>query len=272
MNRTYLAELIFNKISNEKERISKQYFASKDKIGYFYIDGLLPEEIAQQIDSYFPEKTEMTRKNNLRENKYVGAQMNKYHSFLEELIYAFQDNKVVGIIKDICSIKSLYPDENLYAGGISSMSKDQFLNPHLDNSHDKDRDKWRVLNLLYYVTPNWEKKYGGHLELWPDGTSQSQITIHSLFNRLVVMCTHQSSWHSVSPVQVDRSRNCVSNYYFSDFPLLENDSFHVTSFKGRPGQYIANQILQLDSFIRMTIRKVFKKGIRENPHVYKKED
>jgi Rps23 Pro-64 3,4-dihydroxylase Tpa1-like proline 4-hydroxylase len=150
------------------------------------------------------------------------------------------------------------------------MGKNQFLNPHLDNSHDKDREYWRVLNLLYYVTPNWNEEYGGNLELWPNGLKQKQITIHSKFNRLAVMATHDSSLHSVSPVVFDGFRCCVSNYYFSKNPLLESDTFHVTSFRGRPENKVSDIILQLDTWARMTLRKFFKKGIKENPHVYKK--
>ena len=95
------------------------------------------------------------------------------------------------------------------------MKHTQFLNPHLDNSHDKERNRWRVLNLLFYVTPNWMDSNGGHLEIWPEGLKQDQTTLYSRFNRLIVMATHDQSWHSVSPVVADASRNCVSNYYFS---------------------------------------------------------
>ena len=86
------------------------------------------------------------------------------------------------------------------------MEKSQFLNPHLDNSHDKDRNKWRVLNLLYYVSPDWKQEFGGNLELWPDGMKGRQITLHSKFNRLAVMATHDASWHSVSPITHGRGQ------------------------------------------------------------------
>ncbi len=113
---------------------------------------------------------------------------------------------------------------------------------------------------------------GGHLEIWPEGLENNQITIESSFNRLIVMATHQSSWHSVSPIYSDKSsRKCVSNYYFSDLPLQTTDSFHVTTFRGRPDQYVIDKVLKLDSFLRMNIRKLFKKGIVENPHVYKRK-
>ncbi|MGY0391746.1 2OG-Fe(II) oxygenase [Bizionia sp. KMM 8389] len=272
MNRDDLAKLIVEKLDSEKESLKQQYANTKHQIGYFYIDNLLPQEIAIEISKQFPEQTKMDLKKSLRENKYVAAQMNKYHALLEETIYAFQNKDVVNCMKYICNIEDLQPDEFLYAGGLSSMKKDQFLNPHLDNSHDKDRNSWRVLNLLYYVTPNWQDNNGGHLELWPNGLKSSQTTIHSKFNRLVIMATHQSSWHSVSPVIADASRNCISNYYFSSNPLLENDTFHVTTFRGRPEQLLRNQILKVDSFLRMTLRKLFKKGIKENPHVYKKDE
>jgi Rps23 Pro-64 3,4-dihydroxylase Tpa1-like proline 4-hydroxylase len=269
LNRKDFAELIASKIVQEKDRIKTQYEVSKNKIGFFFIDDLLPPEITTYVYSHFPSHEDMVLKKSLRENKFIAVQMNQYASVLEEVIYAFQDERVVNLIKNICKINDLQPDENLYAGGLSSMKQSQFLNPHLDNSHDNERNSWRVLNLLFYVTPNWEDSSGGHLEIWPDGLKQDPITLYSKFNRLIVMATHDKSWHSVSPVVAHASRNCVSNYYFSDAPLLNTDTFHVTTFRGRPQQKIRNHILKLDSFLRMNLRKVFKKGVVKNPHIYK---
>ncbi len=273
LDRRAIADLILDRLVYDKEECQRAYTASKDRIGHFYVDNLLPEELAMSIYELFPTQEEMVLKKSIRENKRVAAQMDQYHPLLEECIYAFQDPRVVDLVNQICGLDHSYPDENLYAGGLSSMADGQFLNPHLDNSHDKDRDRWRVLNLLYYVTPDWQLENGGHLELWPEGIKGEAITIESRFNRLAVMATHQASWHSVSPVSRDdgRARNCVSNYYFSDVPLREDDSFHVTSFRGRPEQKLRDKILQFDAFVRMGLRKVFRKGVRENPHVYKKK-
>ena len=271
MDRAKYSALIYNKIEENKEKLREQFSGSSNKIGYFFIDDLLPEDVANEIYNAFPKPEEMVLKKSIREDKYVAAQMNLYNPLLEEIIYAFQQEKIVKLVGEICGIKDVLPDENLYAGGISAMGNRQFLNPHLDNSHDKDRQMWRVLNLLYYVTPNWKEEYGGNLELWPNGLKNKQITIFSKFNRLAVMATHGSSLHSVSPVVYNGFRCCVSNYYFSKTPLLETDSFHVTSFRGRPENKLADKILQLDAWARMCIRKIFKKGIVENPHVYKKD-
>lgn len=272
MNRNELALFIFDKISDNRNDLKAQFAASKQAIGYFFLDDVLPSEIALEIYNVFPSPEQMVLRKSIRENKYIAAQMDVYHPLLEEIIYAFQDKKVVDLIADICEIKDIVPDDNLYAGGISMMAHKQFLNPHLDNSHDKDRNLWRVLNLLYYVTPNWEEEFGGNLELWPHGLSGEQITIHSKFNRLAVMATHNNSLHSVSPVAVDGKRCCISNYYFSKNALLDSDHFHVTSFRGRPENKLTDILLQCDTWLRMNIRKIFKKGIKENPHVYKKDE
>jgi Rps23 Pro-64 3,4-dihydroxylase Tpa1-like proline 4-hydroxylase len=272
MERKAYSKLIFDTLSSNKERLKEQYDDSKTGIGYFFIDDLLPHDIALEIYKAFPAQDEMVLKKSIREDKYVAAQMNLYNPLLEEIIYAFQDQRVVELVSEICGIKNIVPDENLYAGGISAMGHKQFLNPHLDNSHDKDRQMWRVLNLLYYVTPDWQESYGGNLELWPDGLKGKQITIHSKFNRLAVMATHNKSLHSVSPVVYNGFRCCVSNYYFSQEPLQQSDTFHVTSFRGRPENKLSDLVLRADAFLRMSIRKIFKKGIVDNPHVYKKND
>ncbi len=272
MNRYLLATLILERIEQSRTRIEHQFKASENKIGYFWIDDLLPEEIVHQIAEQFPSKKEMVLKKSLKEDKHIGVQMNQYPPLLEEITYAFQDPRIVALIANICSIKNPIPDDSLYAGGLSLMAEKQFLQPHLDNSHDANREMWRVLNLLYYVTPQWEEEFGGNLEIWPNGLNQPPITIWSKFNRLAVMTTHNDSLHSVSPVVVDNERKCVSNYYFSKKPLRETDTFHVTSFRGRPNQKVLDKVLQIDTALRMGIRKVFKKGIKENPHIYKKSE
>lgn len=267
----FLAQLISSRLKQQHQQAKNQYDSTKNSIGYFFIEDLLPVDIAKEIHRAFPRPEEMNLNKSLREHKHIAAQMDQYHPLLEQAIYAFQDAEVVSLIQSICGISKLEPDTHLYAGGISTMKKGQFLNPHLDNSHDKDRNRWRVLNLLYYVNPNWENDFGGDLELWPDGVKGESIAIPSSFNRLVVMATHQGSWHAVRPVQVDESRNCVSNYYFSPDPLRESDRFHVTTFRGWPHQRLKNGILKMDSTLRMGLRKLFRKGVRENPHVYKKK-
>ncbi|MGC1205606.1 MAG: 2OG-Fe(II) oxygenase [Flavobacteriaceae bacterium] len=270
LSKEEISNLIYTKLNSVKSELSVNYAASKDSIGYFYIDSLLPEPLAKKCFDAFPVKKDMRCLKTIREYKYVSAQMDKHNTLLEDVIYAFQDKRIVDLIGEICDVKSLYADQSLYAGGLSLMAKNNFLNPHLDNSHDAERERWRVLNLLYYVTPNWEKENGGHLEVWPKGPKKDPILIESKFNRLIVMATHDRSWHSVNKVTVDKSRCCISNYYFSNEPLKETDKFHVTKYRGRPNETLTNFILDVDGNLRMFVRKFFKKGIRKNPHVYKK--
>jgi Rps23 Pro-64 3,4-dihydroxylase Tpa1-like proline 4-hydroxylase len=269
MNRKEYAALIEQRLREELSRMKEEF--PRWTVQSCYIDNLLPEEEVRKINTAFPDKSTMMLKKSLRENKYVAAQMNKYPPILEEIVYAFQEPNVLKVVEEITGIREMVPDTHLYAGGISLMAKDNFLNPHLDNSHDKERERYRVLNLLYYVTPDWSHEAGGNLELWDEGPKESQREITSHFNRLALMATHEKSWHSVSQVMVDRSRCCVSNYYFSAKPLEDHDYFHVTSFRGRPEQPVRDLVLQGDIALRQGIRKVFKKGIVDNPHVYKQD-
>lgn len=269
-HRKHIASLIFKRLTIEKETLKKQFSETKNQIGYFYIDRLLPLDLVEEIYQNLPKLSDSKLKKNIREYKYVAYQMNKYDPLLEEVIYAFQEDNIVAIIAEICGLQNVVPDKNLYAGGVSLMKKDNYLQPHIDNSHDKDQQLWRVLNLLFYVSPNWKSENGGNLELWSNGLEHAPIEIESKYNRLVVMATHQKSWHAVNKVKTDDIRACISNYYFSKIPLSLNDHFHITLFRGRSSQKITDVLLRIDNGLRKTLRKLFKKGIRENPHQYKK--
>ena len=150
-------------------------------------------------------------------------------------------------------MSNLLPDPSLYAGGVSAMVKGSFLNPHLDNSHDASQKRYRVLNSLYYVTPDWREEYGGNLELWDEGPKGTPRTIHSRFNRLVVMETNRQSWHSASRVTAGGRRTCVSNYFFREQPLEGSEYFHATSFRGRPEQRGRDLLLRADTAMRTAL-------------------
>lgn len=265
-----MAERIHARVSASAAELARQWRESAP-VNYCVLDDVLPEEWAAAIQAAFPRPESMTLKRSLRELKYVAAQMDSYDPLLEEAIYAFQAPDIVADIGQITGLEALEPDELLYAGGISLMAPGHFLNPHVDNSHDKFRQRYRVLNLLYYVSPGWSEDHGANLELWPQGPRERPVTIVSKFNRLVIMLTHQGSWHSVSPNRAKEYRCCVSNYYFSSKPPGGKDYFHVTSFRGRPEQRLRDLVLRGDIGLRMLLRRMFPLGIRENPHFYKKQ-
>jgi Rps23 Pro-64 3,4-dihydroxylase Tpa1-like proline 4-hydroxylase len=271
ISRTIYADRIADVLTSNLAALRAE-FRQPGRVQSCHIDNLLPEDLALEIYGAFPKPSEMMERKSLREHKYVAAQMNKYNPILEEAIFAFQDARVLALVEQITGIKQMIPDEFLYAGGISLMGKGHFLNPHLDNSHDKERETYRVLNLLYYVSPDWSTDCGGNLELWDHGPTGSPREIESKFNRLVLMATHKESWHSVNQVRTSRlPRCCVSNYYFSRTPLENDEYFHITTFRGRPEEPVKDILLQGDAVLRSGLRKIFKKGVAKTKHVYKKD-
>ncbi len=268
MERKEIATFITAKLQQNSESL-KEFYHQSGSIPYFFLDDLLPKDVAEKASDLFPNKEEMVLKKSLKEDKYVSAQMNLHPPLIEEILFAFQDPRVIKEVEYITGIPDLLADEELYAGGISLMAQGQYLKPHLDNSHDKDRQHYRVLNLLYYLNPDWNKENGGNLEIWPEGIKNNPVEITSQFNRLVVMATHRYSLHSVNEVKVPEERKCISNYYFSVDSPEDVHYFHVTSFYGRHTMLEKFQ-LKVDRILRNLIRKTLPKNIFKNPHYYKK--
>jgi Rps23 Pro-64 3,4-dihydroxylase Tpa1-like proline 4-hydroxylase len=269
-NRQQIADLVLKRLEVAAPEASAE-FSLPRTVKSFVVDDLLPLDLAQAIAQAFPDPKDMVLKHHLGELKYVGVQMDRYAGILEEAIYAFQDERVVQAVSYICGIEGLIPDAHLYAGGISAMVKGHFLNPHLDNSHDMERKRYRALNLLYYTAPGWRLDYGGNLELWDEGPKGKPRTIESRFNRLALMQTDKTSWHSVSPILHDGTRKCVSNYFFTLNPVDGQKDYHVTSFRGRPEEKFKDLLMQGDNALRQAVKETLGETLFKNKHVYKKD-
>ncbi len=261
----YFVNTILQRLNETSKEIIMQWKSPIDtSTRHFLLDNLLPQADVDEIYAAFPRNGGgFFDRDSFREKKRTSTDLSNYSPVLSDITYAIQDPRVVTKISNLCSMKNIEPDPKLYAGGLSMMFPNDYLNPHIDNSHDRERSKYRRLNLLYYVSPNWALEHGGNFELWDDNRTKPKVIV-SRQNRLVVMETNKTSWHSVSKVVADHPRCCVSNYYFSELSPDGDEYFHVTSFSGRPEQPIRKIIGVFDNIARNVVSKIFKIGRGKN--------
>ena len=261
MQRAEIVGLILDRLESQRRDIETMWGSHPGtNTRFFYVDELLPVAIVDEAYKAFPRDAEgFFSKDSFREKKRISSQLSHYAPILGELTFALQDPAVISKVAELTGITGLEPDPSLYAGGLSMMFRDDFLNPHIDNSHDAKRDRYRRLNLLYYVSPEWKLENGGNFELWNEERNVP-VTIVSKPNRLLVMETNKTSWHSVNKVNVDAPRCCVSNYYFSKDSPDRTDYFHVTSYDGRPDEPIKKIVTAADNVLRQAVSSTLKIG------------
>jgi Rps23 Pro-64 3,4-dihydroxylase Tpa1-like proline 4-hydroxylase len=249
-----LVEHIAARLLSDAERLRAEWDASSP-VKHVVVDGLLPREWAEALAAAFPARGEMARYDSLKERKSVGTDMDAYDPWMKDATFALQAPEVLRVVEGITGIGTLNADPNLYSSGLSSMGEGDFLNPHIDNSGNPLLGQYRRINALYYVTPEWNPAWGGNLELW-DARRANPVRIEPRFNRLVLMNTNRTSFHSVNPIRGagDMARNCVSNYYFSSESPEGYDYFHVTRFRGRPEQPLRDLWVRLDARLREAYR------------------
>ena len=269
LNSADLAALIADRLGGEEAALKKAWAVKGEYPNVFVVDNLLPAQAAAMIAARFPEDGPIWRRlDSFRERKKTFAKLDSVDPLIAHITEAFHAPAVIDAISAITGMDALEADPSLYAGGLSMMLPGDFLNPHIDNSHDARRRRYRRLNLLYYVSPDWTAECGGNLEVW-DLPVIRRKEIVSRFNRLVVMETNKTSWHSVSSVRAGRPRRCVSNYYFSPHSPDGSSYYHVTSFLGRPDQSGRRALGRVDNFLRQTVATTL--GVSRGKHLSRYE-
>lgn len=264
------ADRITQQIRQNSDKLKAEFASDRAPVQsrFAVLDNLLTTEDVQRIYAAFPPVSQMRLMSSFREKKYTSKALDQMDRVIRDAVFAFQAPQVLQAVSEITGMKGLIADPSLYAGGISAMTRGQYLNPHLDNSHEMTRSFYRRINVLFYVTPDWSATGGGNLELW-DTSVRHPVEIPSLCNRLVIMETNRVSWHGVNPVRQDGMRCCVSNYYFSEESPEAEHYFHVTSFSARPEQPLARIWASTDNVLRNCVRLVAKGGLGKKD-VYKK--
>jgi len=127
-------------------------------------------------------------------------------------------------LKDLTGIQNLIPDPHLWGGGCHKIDNGGRLNLHVDYNINPLTEKFRVLNMLLYLNPNWEDEWRGHLELWNKKEKRREHMVAPIMNRAVIFTLSDDSVHGhPSPLNCPEGfeRYSIAMYYFVDEPNQE---------------------------------------------------
>jgi hypothetical protein len=202
---------------------------------YYYkiIDNFLSIDTAKIISSEFPNSdseawfnynSPLEKKRACNNWFYFGPETYKLISYLNS-------EEFLKKLKEITGINNLYLDLGLHGGGLHMQGNDDKLNIHLDYSIHPKLNLKRKINLIIYLSEDWNTEWGGNLELWSHDYELNKplekfATIDNIFNRAVIFDTSQNSWHGF-PDEIncpkDKWRKSIAVYYLTDVDDLTDD-------------------------------------------------
>lgn len=118
----------------------------------------------------------------------------------------------------LTKIPGLVSDPELCGGGMHCTTEGGKLDIHLDSNVHRKSGLERRINLIIYLSENWETKYGGALEFWNNNVSKKIKDILPKFNRAVIFDVGDNAFHGVPDVLKCPSgitRRSLAVYYYT---------------------------------------------------------
>jgi Rps23 Pro-64 3,4-dihydroxylase Tpa1-like proline 4-hydroxylase len=193
---------------------------------YRVIDNFLDQEQAKRISKEFPEYNSdiWYFYNNPLENKKSCNTWYQFGSETYKTLAYLNSSEFIEELQELTGIQKLYPDIGLHGGGLHIHGRGGKLNVHLDYSIHPKLKLQRKLNLIIYLTEDWDYNWGGSLEFWSHNEetkkpNEKVVTVDNVFNRAVLFDTTQNSWHGFPEPLIcpeNTYRKSLAVYYLTD--------------------------------------------------------
>lgn len=211
----------------EQSKSSFSRFTNNKPFKHVVIDGFFQQSFCKKLLSEFPVFDEKLA---INENGLIG--MKAVHEHVSEISPAYKqlddlvkEQEFIDLVETITGIKGLKYDPHYFGGGTHNNLHGQDLDPHVDFTHHPISGHHRRMNLIVYLNKEWQKEWGGNIELHKNPRLNPEhdeiISVEPLFNRAVIFETNNISWHGFPRINLpdnkkDLSRKSFALYYYTD--------------------------------------------------------
>lgn len=140
---------------------------------------------------------------------------------LQVIAARFASAEFLEFMEAVTGEKCLIPDPyyNTLVGYYHIVKGGGILGSHVDHSHHVKLGSPHVLNVVSYLTPNWDEKNGGSLFLYDPTGKKIEKKIPCVGNSMVIFACNPTAFHGVEPV-VDNGprRHSIYFAYYSTDP------------------------------------------------------
>ena len=233
------AEILNPSLHTHTEAFAKA-FRDADPFPHVLIEDFFAHDVARRLLDDFPrfmdryatgETGDVGRKATHRDVRSISEAYREVDDFI-------QTSGFLDFMSEISGISDLMYDAEYHGGGTHENIDGASLYTHVDfNYHPKG---WhRRLNLIVYLSPEWEVDWGGCLELhsnpWEPWADQAK-TLPASFNHAVLFETSEHSWHGFPRIELpagkkDLTRKSFAIYlYTKDRPADQTAASHSTIY------------------------------------------
>lgn len=197
------------------------------------------QEVSKEVRDIPNENYDFNEHYGVQIKKRGLSQLERLPEKTRKLVEFFQSSIMIDYLEKITGITGLIPDPELLGGGVHKMDSGGHLSVHADFNIHMNTGYHRRVNALLYLNPDWQKEWGGELQLWDGAMTKCYHKILPILNRLVVFRITDDALHGhPDPLNTPEeiSRYSLAFYYYTkDRPEREKSPFHWAIWHQRPG-------------------------------------
>ena len=199
----------------------KDKFINADPFEHIIIPNFLNEEYAEQIFNNFPtdiNSGKWYKYCNPLEIKYANDDIKNMPRCIKKLFYLLSTKEITEKFAVFSGIDDLEHDSYLHGAGLHVHPKNGKLNMHLDYEKHPFINKERRLNMILYMSKDWNEEWNGDTQLWDKNMEKCVVSSPVKFNTAIIFKTNEISWHGLpEPIKCPDGelRKSIAYYYIS---------------------------------------------------------
>jgi hypothetical protein len=156
-------------------------------------------------------------------NKWISAN-SKLPIKIKEIIDALNSDKWVKNLSYLSNIENIFSTNvgNTKLANYHEMKNEGYLGPHVDHSDDPETGSPHVLNLLLYLSKEWEDEWGGSTLLFDQRGKKILNEVKYKPNRAIIFLHTPYSFHGVKEIT---KNNSVRSSIYVDYYVKSKDPY-----------------------------------------------